>query len=83
MDLLFHSKSWVKLLLQGRKRKTEISMLNDKLNSLIDQNKVMANGIILLEGYLRGRRMETRNIPGATVENKEEEKIKKLPQYRF
>ncbi len=63
--------------------KTEMRILQDKLNSLIEQNKVMANGIILLESYLRGKSREINKIQPIIKEDYEEEKIKKLPQYRF
>ncbi len=63
--------------------KTEMKILQDKLNSLIEQNKVMANGIILLEGYLREKSGGINKIQSRIREDYEEEKIKKLPQYKF
>jgi len=70
--------------LEGKTEKTEMRILQEKINSLIEQNKVMANGIILLEGYLResigGFSRTNQNF---IRENDEEEKIKRLPNSRF
>ena len=69
---------------EGKTEKTEMKILQEKINSLIEQNKVMANGIILLEGYLResigGFGRTNQNL---MRENNEEEKIKRLPHSRF
>ena len=55
--------------------KTEVMVLRDRLDGLIEQNKEMASGIILLENYLKGKT--------EAKEEKEESKLKKLPQYNF
>ena len=70
---------------EGKTEKTEMKILHDKLNSLIEQNKVMANGIILLEGYLRESIGGFINPQDNLIkeESDEEEKIKRLHNSRF
>lgn len=63
---------------EGRKSfgmSAESKALQSRLDNLVEQNKVMANSIILLESYLRGK--------STAREEKEEDRLKKLPQYRF
>ncbi len=63
---------------EGRKSfgaNAESRALQSKLDNLVEQNKVMANSIILLESYLRGK--------STAREEREEDRLKKLPQYKF
>ena len=38
---------------------TRVKQLTDKLDSLLDQNKTLANGLLLLEKYVRSKALES------------------------
>lgn len=61
----------------GKMEKTDTKILHDRLDELIEQNKVMAKGIMLLESCLRGKSSINKEIEetGAVP--------KKLPQFNF